>query len=184
MKKPIAFWVIVILGLAGLAYDYYSAPSGAKHADNVPQVMDAQDLPDLTLTTMDGEAVSLHDIDAPVILLHFWATWCAPCIVEFPMLLDLLRDMDGDVVMVAVSLDNNREPLDRFIAQQDVTNASVIWVHDDSFDVSYKTFLISQLPETIIIGPKRTMQSKIIGEYDWSGEDIRAQLTALRGGSI
>jgi peroxiredoxin len=42
--------------------------------------------PDFTVTTFGGRTVHMADLKGDVILLNFWATWCAPCRVELPML--------------------------------------------------------------------------------------------------
>ena len=51
--------------------------------------------PDFTLQDAGGTAVSAGDFDGKVLLLNFWASWCAPCVEEMPMLTDLQRDYAG-----------------------------------------------------------------------------------------
>lgn len=48
--------------------------------------------PDLQLTTLSGDTLRLADLGGSVILVNFWATWCAPCRVEMPMLQDVWED--------------------------------------------------------------------------------------------
>ncbi len=74
--------------------DINGGASGA--AENSPQ---AQGLPDLrgkaapafTLKTVDGKTVSLSDYKGKAVLLNFWATWCGPCKLEMPWLIDLQK---------------------------------------------------------------------------------------------
>jgi len=56
--------------------------AGVVHA--MPKV--GQPAPDFTATTFGGHTVKLADFKGDVILLNFWATWCAPCRRELPML--------------------------------------------------------------------------------------------------
>lgn len=184
MKKIFAVIAVLVFGFVAVKYDQYKVPAGIKEAAVYEDIADKKPLPDFTFAMMNGEDLTLRDIEEPVILLHFWASWCAPCLVEFPMILDMMRKMDGKVALVAVSLDHKQEPMDRFLAKQDYEGLPVSWVWDRDFSIAYQQFLISQLPETIIIGPERLMQRKIVGEYDWLSDEAIAQLTSLVDGSI
>jgi thiol-disulfide isomerase/thioredoxin len=64
-----------------------------------PDTPSAEGLPDLrgkqapafTLKTVDGKTVSLSDYKGKAVLLNFWATWCGPCKLEMPWLIDLQK---------------------------------------------------------------------------------------------
>ena len=69
-------------------------------------VSDAPDLPDIMLTLQDNQQIPLTDKKGKIILVNFWATWCAPCIVEMPSLNELEREFGSDLFEVLpVSLD-------------------------------------------------------------------------------
>lgn len=181
MIKIVAVIGVVLLGGLAVFYDQVQVPKAvvAEEAAVDKDAVDKKQLPDFTFAMTNGEDLRLLDIEEPVILLHFWASWCAPCIVEFPMILDMMRKMDGKVALVAVSLDHKEDPMNRFLTKQDYEGLPVSWVWDEDFSIAYKQFLISQLPETIIVGPERFMERKIVGEYDWLGDEAIAQLTSL-----
>ncbi len=71
-------------------------PSGTAAGSDSPA---AQGLPDLrgkpapafTLKTVDGKTVSLSDYKGKAVLVNFWATWCGPCKLEMPWLIDLQK---------------------------------------------------------------------------------------------
>lgn len=151
-------------------------PSGAVSDDGL--------IRDVSIETLDGDVFNLRDLEEPIVLLHFWATWCAPCLVEFPMLLDLVEKMDGKLALVAVSMDYHQDALDRFMAKQDIDNSSVYWVRDKKFTLSYDTFGVSQLPETFVIAPDRSLAEHVIGERDWTSEDAYGPLTKLLDGAM
>jgi len=88
-----------------------SAGTGPSVADIAPGPR-ADDLvgqrrPDFTLSDVRGAMVSADDFDGRVWLVNFWATWCAPCVEEMPMLSRFQRDYaDQGVVVVGIALDD------------------------------------------------------------------------------
>jgi thiol-disulfide isomerase/thioredoxin len=64
-------------------------------------------LPDYTAISADGSAVSVGEFKGSVVLLSFWATWCAECVDQLPRLQQLKDEYaDGGLVLVSVSLDD------------------------------------------------------------------------------
>ncbi|MEO5668706.1 MAG: TlpA disulfide reductase family protein, partial [Bdellovibrionota bacterium] len=51
-------------------------------------------------------------LEAPITVVNFWATWCPPCVEEFPALLELQRRLEGKVDIVFVSVDDKWENVD------------------------------------------------------------------------
>lgn len=76
---------------------------------SVPQVDDllGQRRPDFILSDTEGNPVSADDFDGRVWLVNFWATWCAPCVEEMPMLSELQAQYTGKgVKIVGIALDD------------------------------------------------------------------------------
>lgn len=78
----------------------------ASAAEAAPKV--GQPAPDFTVTTFGGRTVGLADLKGDVILLNFWATWCAPCRVELPLLEGAFKDYSryGFQVLAVASEDS------------------------------------------------------------------------------
>lgn len=105
-------FLVTIVSIAALLSGFYlSARYYAEPApgSDVPQsgnlVGDLR--PDFTLANNHGESVSLSQFGDKTILLNFWATWCAPCRQEMPMLMDLQRQYGSTgFQVVGIALDN------------------------------------------------------------------------------
>src|SRR5947209_14880567 len=76
-------------------------------ADKPKVLLPLEQAPDFDLRTLDGRAVKLAEFRGKVVALNFWATYCAPCRVETPWLVDLYRRYkDQGLEIVGVSLDD------------------------------------------------------------------------------
>jgi len=64
--------------------------------------------PDFTRPGFDGRPVSLSAARGKLVLLDFWASWCAPCMVELPHLIELQKRHAGRLQIIGVSMDDNR----------------------------------------------------------------------------
>lgn len=129
--------------------------------------------PDFTVS--DGTStVHLADYRGKVVLLNFWATWCGPCVVELPSLLQLHHDQPN-LVILAVSIDEDPDAYARFISRRHV---DLITVRDPSQSAA-KLFHTDMWPETYVIDRKGVIRSKYIGAQDWSSPEIRAFLKSL-----
>lgn len=79
--------------------------------------------PDFELRSLDGRTVRLSNLRGRPVLLNFWATWCAPCRVEMPWLIELDRQYGPQgVEMVGVSLDDPgaEQDIAKFVAERGV----------------------------------------------------------------
>jgi len=114
--------------------------------------------PDFTIS--DGStSVRLADYRGKVVLLNFWATWCAPCIQETPSLLQLHHDRP-DLAIV------------------DHRHVDLITVRDPKQTVA-KLFRTEMWPETYVIDRKGVIRRKFVGAEDWSDPEVRSFLKSL-----
>lgn len=61
--------------------------------------------PDFELSTLDGKVIRLSDFIGKIVIVDFWATWCAPCRMAIPELVELQSEYRDDLVIIGISLD-------------------------------------------------------------------------------
>jgi len=129
--------------------------------------------PDFTIS--DGTTtVHLAGYRGRVVLLNFWATWCAPCVEEMPSLLELHHDRP-DLAILAVSIDENPDAYSRFLVRHNVDLTTV----RDPAQKAAKLFHTEGWPETYIIDRNGIIRRKVVGPQDWNSLEIRAYLKSL-----
>jgi len=69
-----------------------------------------------TIKTYDGGVVTPAQYMGRVLIVDYWATWCAPCRAEFPHFKKLLETYGDDLAIVAVTVDEDKRALDNFMA--------------------------------------------------------------------
>ena len=129
--------------------------------------------PPETFAALDGAPVRLADFKGRVVLLNFWATWCAPCIIEMPSL-DRLQAALGDrgLAVLAVSIDRGGAKVIRPFAER--LGLERLGLYHDSKAALFKAFGVTGLPTTFLIDRR----GKIVGAYpgaaEWDGPEARA----------
>ena len=129
--------------------------------------------PDFTVS--DGTTtVHLASYRGSVVLLNFWATWCQPCVVEMPSLLELHRDQPG-LAVLAVSIDEDADAYSRFLVRHHI---DLITVRDPSQGAA-KLYHTDMWPETYVIDRQGVIRRKFVGAQDWDSPEVRAFLKGL-----
>ncbi|HXM66862.1 MAG TPA: TlpA disulfide reductase family protein [Candidatus Acidoferrum sp.] len=121
-------------------------------------------------TVQDSEhAVTLSQFKGQVVVLNFWATWCAPCVEEVPSLVRMQQRMKAKgVTVLAVSVDVDDSNYKRFVKDHSV-NLLTVRDADQKSNALYGT---SKFPETYIIDRRGVMRRKFIGAVDWTEPEI------------
>jgi len=79
-------------------------------------VVAGDDAPEFSVTADSGQKVSLPNFGGKVLVLNFWATWCPPCELEIPWLVELQRNHPNDLVVLGVSIDDTPDKLKPYAA--------------------------------------------------------------------
>ncbi len=125
------------------------------------------------MVTLDEHKIQLSSYKGKILIVNFWASWCAPCVDEIPSLTKL-RDLFKDqIFVVAVSSDQAKEDITAFRKSFPAfgePNIVIVWDEKKDF---VRQFGIAKLPESIIYGKDGKAIKKIVGSIDWMSEDAQ-----------
>lgn len=162
--------VIAIIGVQILLAAIYWFVEQNRAADafadldkGVPQRMDAV-LPGLVVQRLDGNRVVLQTPKRPT-LVHFWATWCPPCLMELPSLLALPDQYPIDVV--AISLNTSWGDVKKVVDDRLLFRV----VLGDASEVE-RSLGVVELPVTFFVAPGGRIQWRIDGARDWTDRSL------------
>ena len=125
--------------------------------------------PRFTLRNLKGNYESLESYRGQVVVLNFWATWCAPCRVEMPSFEKLYRRYRSEGVSVlAVTLDKNAKPkIKSFV---DEHNLSFPVLLDSKSEVE-RLYPSMTVPFTYVIDRKGRVVARVDGAKNWESEE-------------
>ena len=135
-------------------------------------------VPDFEALKVGGGSAKLSDARGKVIILSFWASWCGPCVQEFPSLIKMIEHFKGEVVLVGVSADQTQEEVTAFVKlylpKQPIAFMN-LW--DPATRIA-NDFGTVQIPENYIIGKDFKLVRKLASSENWMRPDVLGFLEA------
>ncbi|TNE36583.1 MAG: TlpA family protein disulfide reductase [Alphaproteobacteria bacterium] len=138
--------------------------------------------PDITFVDADGKARSISDFKGKVVLLNFWATWCAPCRKEMPSLNKLQGEMGSDdFEVVAISQDlQGMGKVQDFFKKYKLENLAA---YNDKTVKSGRTAGVFGLPASLILNADGKEVGRLVGPAEWDSKEARALIEKVMSGS-
>lgn len=127
-----------------------------------------------------GKTITLNDYKGRVVLLHFWATWCAPCIKELPTLQALQAQRAGDrfaIVPVALDFNKTQAQVTKFMKKHGADGLPALMVPEN--DKAWDTLAGFPLPTSFLIGADGRVLYKMVGDADWVSPESLALIDHL-----
>jgi thiol-disulfide isomerase/thioredoxin len=164
---------LVALGILALSHRHSSEEARVPSAGASPEpvaelapVRPPRPLPVLKLTDEDGRPSSLTRLKGKVVLVNFWATWCAPCVEELPALSRLqARLSGGDFTVVAVAVDRNGpEAVKPFLKDHGIANLTVLY---DPTMAASRAVGVTGLPTSVLVDRQGREIARAVGTPDW-----------------
>ncbi len=135
--------------------------------------------PEITGQRVTGaDPVRLEDLQGRVVVLDFWATWCAPCRDELPALDTFANDLEADGLadsLVVISVD--RAGYDRVAAFLSGGLGLDLVSWQDESRKAGQTFRLFGFPATILLDAEHRVVWRHSGPLDWNDPAFRAELT-------
>ena len=156
-RNPLALVVVAVVAAAMLYFGMHMSRRSAENAG----IMKSNPAPDFTLESLDGKNLRLSDLRGKAVLLNFWATWCGPCKIETPWLVELQNQYGSQgLQVVGIAMDDSgKEDIAKFA--KDMGMNYPVLLGQEAVGDAYGG--VPALPETFFIGRDGKIVDKIIG---------------------
>ena len=156
-----AIWTVGIL-LATLAAVLWVTSTYARDPQRSETVHPrlGEAAPAIEAVNTHGDKVTLADYRGKVVLVHFWASWCGPCVKEMPLIDRLYRDSGSAAAVLFVNAGESKGTIQEFLDEQQFDFP----VLTDVTGKIAQAYAVTGLPATFVINPKGQMVEAILGE--------------------
>lgn len=158
-RNPLALVVVAVIAAAMLYFGFHMARRGESGAPSI--VGKSTPAPDFTLEQLNGGNLKLSDLRGKAVLLNFWATWCGPCKIETPWLVEMQNQYGNQgLQVIGVAMDDSgKDEISKFAKDMGV-NYPVL-LGKEAVGEEYGG--VPALPESFFIGRDGKIVDRIIG---------------------
>lgn len=131
-------------------------------------------MPASNMTNLAGRELNLGALQGTPVLLNLWATWCAPCVKEMPLLDELATEYDEQLHVITVSQDMGSPEKVRQFFEENELEYLESWMDPENrlgFELGG-----GSLPLTVLYDSSGREVWRVAGDYDWSSEEARAAI--------
>jgi len=173
LLRFIKLFVVFGIPLLSVIYAYQFTSQDRANEEVVP--FRSFLLPNVSYVSGGADLKNIHDSDlkplellSPITVVNFWATWCPPCVEEFPAMLELERQLTGKgVEFVFVSIDEKWSDVEQFVASylRGHSPKRMLWDPERKGAIAFGS---NKFPETYVIRRDGWVVEKIIGLQMWT----------------
>lgn len=160
--------------LVELNADEWYVNHGLGYLHEIESLQIGQKAPSFSAITLQGETLSLEDLNGKFVILEFWGTWCGPCIPEIPRL-QMLWEQHGEsnLFILGIALDDNEEVVNEFIEERDMPWPQILQ-SDRYRGELVELFNVVGIPRMYLLNPSGEIVAR-----DLRGEEMVSEVNRL-----
>ena len=174
MKTRTVLLIAAALVALGVAFVFTTNLKPPEGQTGIPKLSAEKNL---EVFSRDGSKVNLSRLKGKIVLVHFWATWCPPCVDELPELdrfWGRYRNNPG-IALYSVSVDDTWEAIDTFRKQHPFD----LPLYRDPDSKTAHKFGTTKFPETYIADRKGRVLYHLANAIDWDAPEVAQNIDAL-----
>ncbi len=180
LKKNIIYFIFSLFAItAGLIIGLVTLKDGAKR--------DVSDIFTQSYPNVQGKLIALESLKGEYFtIINFWATWCAPCIEEMPMLSNFHEENQSKgIKVIALAIDNKRQ-IQKFLNNKNLKQPVLITGAEGAKLTEFLGSRKNALPFTALIGPKNKLLKTKMGKISeneiksWVFDEFKEHLADIR----
>lgn len=141
------------------------------------RIQPGEDVPDLQVTDLKSNPVTLKTASGKVLLINLWATWCAPCRQEMPSLDRLSGLLDETrYAVVGLSVDDDDHLVREFLIERKIYFQNYL---DADSKIINEIIGVRALPSTFIISSEGKLLKVVEGAREWDSMEVLGEIKAL-----
>jgi thiol-disulfide isomerase/thioredoxin len=173
MRPALCALLLTIAAACGLLLPGHSS---ARVAPWDIEKLPSSPAPACSLPDLNGTVVASNAFQGQVLLINFWATWCAPCREEMPALERLQQKLKGKgFSVIAIAVDSDKAPVAQFVSQHQ-TSLPVLHDPDMTCHDEYKVF---SYPTTFLVDRQGVIRKYWIGPQEWDSDSFVTSIQTL-----
>jgi thiol-disulfide isomerase/thioredoxin len=167
--RPSKLALVALIALPALAVS--NRPAEAQFPGGFAVHESPRPLPEIQFENDQGKGMSLADFRGKVVLLNFWATWCAPCRREMPTLDRLQAELGGpDFQVVALSLDRKGLPIVQEFYKE--LGLETLPIYVDESGKAQRALSVLGLPTTLLLDRDSSEIGRLLGPAEWDSPEM------------
>jgi len=174
-SNAVLLLVSIIFMIVGMVL--FQAFEASQQSEPRPEISDSTPLTSIPLTNLQGQEQLLGDWQQPIIIVNFWAPWCAPCRREVPALIEIQSQFSEQVQILGLALDGV-ENVQAFIDEHGMNYPSFLAGNRISMYNAVFGNKSGSLPFTVFLDQQRKLKYQHHGELSY--EELREKIIEIR----